>query len=60
MFTLTPHTATSLQEKIDTLNNWLENHYPAHYLYQQKKQARDYYVNKYIELQEHKVSYINA
>jgi hypothetical protein len=41
-----------LEKKIKELNEWLQDNNPAHHQYNLKKQNRDYYVNKLIELEE--------
>lgn len=45
-------TEKQLDEKIAILNNWLLDHKETHLEYAKKKQSRDYYVNKLIELGE--------
>ncbi len=42
-----------LENKIKELNDWLQVHEKInHFQYAEKKQNRDYYVNKLIELEE--------
>ncbi|MFY8187520.1 MAG: hypothetical protein ACOVLC_06115 [Flavobacterium sp.] len=42
-----------LEKKVKELNDWLREHEKGtHFEYAQKKQNRDYYVNKLIELEE--------
>ncbi|MDN3621312.1 hypothetical protein QWY81_17730 [Polaribacter undariae] len=45
-------TENKLDEKIEQLNYWLNHHHKLHHQYRQKEHARNYYVNKRIELAE--------
>ena len=54
------YTKDTLKARIDELNCWLQNHYPAHYLYRSKKQAIAYYTQKLSDLEELKISHISA
>jgi len=54
------HTKTSLETRIGEIKCWLKHHYPAHYLYQSKKQAMAYYSQKLGEMEELKINQIHA
>lgn len=54
------HTKPELEVKIAELDNWLNHFTPAHYLYNRKKQAHNYYISKLIELEENNVNVIRA
>lgn len=50
-----------LDSKITELNEWLTvNEKGTHLEYAHKKRSRDYYVNKFIELEEKKLETINV
>ena len=42
----------SLENKVSKLNEWLQNHPETHFAYAQKKQNRDYFVNKLCDMDE--------
>lgn len=60
MYTLNIHTEETLQAKIDNINEWIDNHYPSHYLWRQKKQALNYYTTKLGVLTHNQAAYIHA
>lgn len=60
MYTLNIHTEETLQSKINELNAWLDNHYPAHYMWKQKVQARNYYTTQMGVLMHTGQTHINA
>ena len=41
-----------LSIKVEQLNDWLDSHSTKHFEYRLKRQNRDYYVRKLIELEE--------
>lgn len=50
-----------LESKIKELNDWLQLHEKGiHFEYAQKKQNRDYYVRKLIELEENNLEKIKV
>lgn len=50
-----------LENKIKELNDWLfENEKGIHFKYASNKQARDYYVDKLIELEENQLETIKV
>lgn len=50
-----------LENKIKELNDWLQLHEKGiHFEYAQKKQNRDYYVRKLIELEENNLEKIKV
>lgn len=51
---------TWLENKIADLNNWLFENDEKHFQYAQKKQNRDFYVNKLIELEENNLKEIKV
>jgi len=54
------HTKNDLESKIAELDHYFKHHNPHHYLHKRNKQARGYYVNKLIELEENNLKVIRA
>ena len=49
-----------LENKVKSLNEWLQEKKETHFEYKQKLQNRNYYVGKLIELEEQQLTHIKV